>query len=123
GASVRERPPRLRHVFEEPLRRLGRDQDREMMVPHGKAVGLEVVERLAKLVNLAGRRVVGGEKLVLLSRQHRLRVSLGQERKGLRDHEFERQTQERIEQAGPRRSGVLLETEYAGGARAARAAD
>ena len=93
------------------------------MVSHGEAVRLEVIERLAKLANLAGRRVVRGEKLVLLSRQHRLRVSLGQERKGLGDHEFEREAQERIEQAGPRRGGVLLEAEHAGEARAARAAN
>ena len=56
-----------------------------MMISHREAVRLEIVERLAKLADLARRGVVRREQLVLLARQDRLRVGLRQEREGLRD--------------------------------------
>ena len=111
------------HVILQLRRRIGVDQQREVMIAERESVGFEIVERVRELVDLRGGRILSRDQLVLLARQDRLGVGLRQKREGLRDDELKRRGKQRVQQARPGGRRIFLESEHASEARSAGTAD
>ena len=81
------------------------------MIAHREVVGGQVIQRVLQLLRLAHREVAGIGHLVVLPLQQALPRRLRQERKRLRQHEFERRGEQRVVHPDGRRRGVLLDAE------------
>ena len=104
-------------------RRLGVDEQRQMVIAEREAVRFEIVEGVAQFLNLRGGGIARGDELVLLTRQHRLGVGLDEKSEGLRQDELERQGEQAVQQPGLGGGRIFLDPEHAGEARIAAAPD
>ena len=109
GTRIGQCAPRHAHVILQLRRRIGVDQQREVMIAERESVGFEIVERVREFVDLRGGRILSRDQLVLLARQDRLGVGLRQKREGLRDDELKRRGKQRVQQARPGGRRIFLD--------------
>ncbi len=84
------------------------------MFAHHEAVGLQVVHRVVKFIDLRSCHVAAAYQLVLLTAHDDASVSLRQEAERLRENEFKRTVQNSVQHACPGASRIFLEAQHAG---------